>query len=62
MIFVTNDDGIDAPGLKVLAEALETLDEVYVVAPESGTECRRHGDYASSATQSQTGLDSRLCS
>ena len=34
MIFVTNDDGIDAPGLKVLAEALETLDEVYVVAPD----------------------------
>lgn len=34
MIFVTNDDGIDAPGLQVLAEALETLDEVYVVAPD----------------------------
>ena len=34
MIFVTNDDGIDAPGLKALAEALETLDEVYVVAPD----------------------------
>ena len=34
MIFVTNDDGIDAPGLKILAEALETLDEVYVVAPD----------------------------
>lgn len=34
MIFVTNDDGIDAPGLTVLAEALETLDEVYVVAPD----------------------------
>ena len=34
MIFVTNDDGIDAPGLKALAEALETLDEVYIVAPD----------------------------
>ena len=34
MIFVTNDDGIDAPGLIALAEALETLDEVYVVAPD----------------------------
>ena len=34
MIFVTNDDGIDAPGLKVLADALETLDEVHVVAPD----------------------------
>ena len=34
MIFVTNDDGIEAPGLKALAEALEALDEVYVVAPD----------------------------
>ena len=34
MIFVTNDDGIDAPGLQALAETLETLDEVYVVAPD----------------------------
>lgn len=34
MIFVTNDDGIEAPGLKSLAEALESLDEVYIVAPD----------------------------
>ena len=34
MIFVTNDDGIEAAGLKALVEALETLDEVYIVAPD----------------------------
>lgn len=34
MIFVTNDDGIESPGLKALAEALAELDEVYIVAPD----------------------------
>jgi 5'-nucleotidase len=34
MIFVTNDDGIEAPGLKTLVEVLGSLDEVYVVAPD----------------------------
>ncbi|MCZ6679150.1 MAG: 5'/3'-nucleotidase SurE [Candidatus Poribacteria bacterium] len=34
MIFVTNDDGIEAAGLNALAEALESIDEVYVVAPD----------------------------
>ena len=34
MILVTNDDGIDSPGLTALAEALESIDEVYVVAPD----------------------------
>lgn len=40
-VLLTNDDGIDAPGLKVLEEvALEIADEVWVVAPahdQSGT-------------------------
>jgi len=31
---LTNDDGIDAPGLSALAERLERLGEVLVVAPE----------------------------
>jgi 5'-nucleotidase len=31
---LTNDDGIDAPGLSALAEELERLGEVLVVAPE----------------------------
>ena len=34
MILVTNDDGIQADGLRILVEALEELDEVYVVAPD----------------------------
>ena len=34
MIFVTNDDGIESEGLKKLAKALESLDTVYIVAPD----------------------------
>ena len=34
LILITNDDGISAPGIKVLAEALSPLGEVWVVAPE----------------------------
>ena len=33
-IMVTNDDGINAPGIKALAKALRTLGEVTVVAPD----------------------------
>lgn len=33
-ILVTNDDGINAPGIKALAKALETVGEVAVVAPD----------------------------
>lgn len=34
MILVTNDDGIQAPGMRILAERLEALGEVYIVAPD----------------------------
>src|SRR5574337_557966 len=34
LILVTNDDGVFAPGLQVLAEALAPLGDVYVVAPD----------------------------
>jgi 5'-nucleotidase len=34
LILVTNDDGVHAPGLAALAEALDDLGEVWVVAPE----------------------------
>ena len=34
IILLTNDDGIDAPGLAVLGEALAGLGEVYVAAPD----------------------------
>lgn len=33
-ILVTNDDGIHSPGLKALAEALEEIGELYVIAPD----------------------------
>ena len=34
-ILVTNDDGIRAPGIQALAEHLEEIGEVWVVAPDS---------------------------
>ncbi len=33
-ILVSNDDGVYAPGLQILANALKTFSEVYVVAPD----------------------------
>jgi len=35
LILVSNDDGITAPGIKHLVEAMQTLGEVVVVAPDS---------------------------
>lgn len=35
LIFVTNDDGINAPGLKALVEIARELGDVMVVAPDS---------------------------
>ena len=34
LVLVTNDDGVDAPGLRAVAEALSALGEVHVVAPD----------------------------
>jgi 5'-nucleotidase len=34
LILVTNDDGVHAPGIKALADALDALGEVWVVAPD----------------------------
>ena len=42
-ILVTNDDGIGAEGIAVLAEALRALGEVAVVAPENGRSGSSHG-------------------
>lgn len=33
LIFITNDDSIDAPGLHCLVEAVKSIGDVYVVAP-----------------------------
>lgn len=42
LILVTNDDGIHARGLRVLAEALEGLGEVVVVAPDRNQSAVSH--------------------
>jgi 5'-nucleotidase len=34
LVLLTNDDGVDAPGIRVLAEALGRHHEVWVVAPD----------------------------
>ena len=34
LILITNDDGVHAPGIQALAEALRPLGEVHVVAPD----------------------------
>lgn len=42
-ILVTNDDGINAKGIKALVEALSDLGDVYVAAPESQKSACGHG-------------------
>lgn len=34
IILISNDDGFQSPGIQILADALESLGEVWVVAPE----------------------------
>lgn len=34
LILVTNDDGIQSPGIKALAKALQSVGEVFVIAPD----------------------------
>jgi 5'-nucleotidase len=41
-ILLTNDDGIDSPGLRLLQESLEREHEVWVVAPESNRSGSSH--------------------
>ena len=41
-ILVTNDDGVHAPGLKALADAMRTLGEVLVVAPSQESSAIGH--------------------
>ena len=35
LILVTNDDGINAPGIRALIEVMKELGEVYVIAPDA---------------------------
>jgi len=41
-ILLTNDDGIDAPGLKVIESAVKDLGKVYVVAPSQNQSAASH--------------------
>lgn len=41
-ILISNDDGIDAPGIKALADALSELGEVFVVAPDREKSASSH--------------------
>lgn len=43
LILLTNDDGIQAPGIVAMYRALVRLGEVMVVAPESGQSATGHG-------------------
>lgn len=42
LILVTNDDGISAPGIKALVEAVKHLGEIIVVAPDSPQSAMGH--------------------
>jgi len=42
LILLTNDDGIDAPGLKIMRKHLEELDWVMVVAPQEEQSAASH--------------------
>ncbi len=42
LILVTNDDGIDAPGIRALAHAVRSRGEVMVVAPEGNRSASGH--------------------
>jgi len=41
-ILISNDDGIDAPGLRALAQALSNVGEVWVVAPDRDQSAASH--------------------
>ena len=41
-IFITNDDGINAEGIKILAEEISKIANTYVVAPDSPRSASGH--------------------
>lgn len=42
LILVTNDDGITAPGIRALIEVMNTIGDVYVVAPDAPQSAMGH--------------------
>lgn len=68
LILISNDDGIDAPGIRVLADCVAGMGDVYVVAPDrsrsgmssamtvnSPLRVRQHEDYNGAKMFSVTG-------
>ena len=45
LIFITNDDGVQAPGIQALIEMVKPYGRVLVVAPEVGNSGMSHGKY-----------------
>lgn len=41
-ILISNDDGVNAPGIKVLAQSLESLAQIHVVAPDRDRSAASH--------------------
>jgi len=59
-ILVTNDDGIDSPGILALAEAMSRVGEVLIVAPDQeqsgvGTALSLHNGIAAAERTSAIG-------
>lgn len=42
LILVTNDDGVRAPGLAILAQALESIGQIVIVAPDQDNSAASH--------------------
>ena len=42
LVLISNDDGIDTPGIKALADAMEPVAEVYVIAPAENQSAVSH--------------------
>ena len=42
IILITNDDGIDAPGIRMLANAAKKFGTIYIVAPDSAQSAMSH--------------------
>jgi 5'-nucleotidase len=56
LILVTNDDGVEAQGLQVLADALGGLGEVHVVAPDVEQSAMSHSQWRSHSLNINTQL------
>ena len=60
-ILVTNDDGVDAPGIAALAEAMRPLGEVFVVAPDRERSAASHAITLHEPLRVEERGDQRYC-